>query len=257
MTANSEDISDFGDVPSAPKNTSRGKFTLLHLLGLIGIIGLLIGLFLPASRSARPAARRAMCVSNLRQIALALHEYQSAYKVLPPAYTVDAAGKPLHSWRTLILPYLDQQSLYEMIDLSKPWNDPANQQALDTPLAVYRCPERNSAANTTAYLAIVTPDGCFLPDRSRQLNEITDDHKSTLMLIEVSSDQAVPWMAPIDATESLVMGLGPQSKLNHNGGMNAAFLDGSVRFLKANTPATQRRAIISISGDDDNVVRDL
>ena len=51
------------------------------------------------------------------------------YKALPPAYTVDADGRPLHSWRTLILPYLEQEPLYQTIDLSKPWNDPANAKA--------------------------------------------------------------------------------------------------------------------------------
>ena len=58
--------------------------------------------------------------------------YEQAYNALPPAYTVDANGRPLHSWRTLILPYLEQESLYQTIDLSKPWNDPANARAVET-----------------------------------------------------------------------------------------------------------------------------
>ena len=83
---------------------------------------------------------------------------------LPPAYTVDAKGRPLHSWRTLILPYLEQEPLYQTIDLSKPWNDPANAKALETSLPVFRCPEAVGPQNTTTYLAIVAPNGCFIPE---------------------------------------------------------------------------------------------
>ena len=107
---------------------------------VLGIIALLIALLLPAIRSAGPAARRAQCVNNLKQIALALHNYEQAHKALPPAYTVDAKGRPLHSWRTLILPYLEQEPLYQTIDLSKPWNDPANAKALETAASRFSLP---------------------------------------------------------------------------------------------------------------------
>ena len=61
-------------------------------------------------------------MNNIRNITLALLNYADTHKAFPPAYTVDANGNRLHSWRTLLLPYLDQQSLYESIDFSKPWN---------------------------------------------------------------------------------------------------------------------------------------
>jgi len=72
----------------------------------------------------------------------------------------------------------------------------------------------------------------------------------------VPRDRAVHWMAPSDADERLVMGIGPGSKLDHAGGMNAAFADGSVRSLRARVPAAQRRAMISIAGRDDEAARD-
>ena len=217
---------------------------------VLGIIAILIALLLPAVRTARPAARRAQCVNNLKQIMLALHSYEQMHKALPPAYTVDANGRPLHSWRTLILPYLEQERLYQTIDLSKPWNDPANAKALDTDLPVFRCPESDGPRNTTTYLAIAGPNGGLLPKEPRRLAEITDAHSSTMMVIEAGEENAVPWMAPVDADETLVMNLGPTTKLHHVGGMNAAFVDGSVRFLKASTPARVRRALMSISGND-------
>jgi prepilin-type processing-associated H-X9-DG protein len=66
---------------------------------------------------------------------------------------------------------------------------------------------------------------------------------------ELDSEHAVPWMAPTDADEALVMGFGP-SNVNHSGGTNAAFVDGRVRFLSDETPAAERRALISIAGND-------
>jgi prepilin-type processing-associated H-X9-DG protein len=89
-----------------------------------------------------------------------------------------------------------------------------------------------------------------------RLAEITDAHSSTLMVIEADEKNAVPWMAPVDADESLVMSLGPTAKLHHPGGMNGCFVDGSVRFLKSKTPAGVRRALLSISGNDDEVTRE-
>lgn len=77
----------------------------------------------------------------LENIALALHNYAAKnHGVLPPTYTVDSAGKPLHSWRTLILPYIDYQDLYKKIDLSKSWNDPANAEVFKAHVKVYHCP---------------------------------------------------------------------------------------------------------------------
>ena len=111
---------DTGEKPSRvqPQQIKRyqGWITWLMLLG-IGL--LLVGLLVPATRSAGPAARRAQCVNNLKQIALALSQYEQTYQALPPAYTVDAKGKPLHSWRTLILPFLEQSELYKKIHLPK------------------------------------------------------------------------------------------------------------------------------------------
>src|SRR5262249_54869484 len=190
------------------------SFTLGKLLLIVAIIAVLIALLLPAIRSARPAARRAQCTNNLKQIALALRNYEQHYKALPTAYTVDANGRPLHSWRTLILPFLVQEPLYRTIDLSKPWNDPANARALGTSLPVFHCPESVSPQNTTTYLATAAPNGCLIPKQPRRLAEITDAHESTLIVIEAGEENAVPWMAPVDADELLVLSLGLTTRLH-------------------------------------------
>lgn len=252
MSANFEDDPEFNAIP---KSSPRRGFRLVETLTVLAILVILMALLLPASRSARPAARRSQCTNNLKQIALALLNYEQACHALPPAYTVDANGRPLHSWRTLILPYLEQKPLYDTIDLSKPWNDPANARAFETALPVFQCPEVARPGNTTSYLAIAGPHGCLKPGEPRPLAEITDAQALTLMVIEAGEGTPVPWMAPVDADESLVMNLGPTTNLHHLSGTTICFVDGSVMFLKANTPATARRAMLSIAGDDDEAAR--
>jgi type II secretory pathway pseudopilin PulG len=249
MSADFEKDPEFQD--AIPKPRPRRGNRLLELLVVMGIIALLIALLLPATRTARPAARRAQCVNNLKQIALALHNYEQAYKALPPAYTVDANGRLLHSWRTLLLPYIEQVALYETIDLSKPWNDPANAKALKTAPPVYRCPESVGPPNTTTYLAVAGPGCCFTRGTPRRLAEITDRHQETLMVFETDEDHAVPWMAPVDADESVVLSLKTTTKLHHQGGTHASFVDGYVRYLKPSTSAAVLRALMTISGHEE------
>ena len=229
---------------------------LVQLLMVVGVVGILAALFLPAVRSAPEAARRSQCANNLKQIALALQNYESVYHSLPPAYTVDTDGKPLHSWRTLILPYLEQQSLYEKIDLSKPWDDPANKEAYETRLSVYQCPSANCPPSHTTYLAVVAPSGCFRPTEPRKMSDITDDHNLTLMVLEVDSEHNVPWMSPTDASEQWILNLGNVARLPHPGGVQAVCVGGNVLFLRSALRAATLRALISIDGHDDAVAQE-
>ena len=236
-------------------NTSTQKkgFTLIQLLVALAILGVLVALLLPAAQRRVPGgARRTQCKMYLKQIGLALHNYHDAFQAFPPAYTVDENGKPLHSWRTLILPFLDQQALYEKIDLSKPWDDPANEAAFKTGIPGYQCPSSPADVSSThtTYMAVVTANSCFHPTEARLMSEITDDHGKTIMVIEVDTDQAVHWMSPMDADESLVLGIGPKTKHAHSGGYQALFVDGSVRFLGEQSTAADRLAMISIAGNE-------
>ena len=196
------------------------------------------------------------CQNNLRQIAIALHNYHDEFGCLPPAYTVDADGKPLHSWRTLILPFNEQKALYDKIDLSKPWDDPANKAAYETNVPMYQCPSARAPQGDTTYLAVACPGGCFLPTAPRKLDDITDGADHTLMVIEVPVDRAVHWMSPHDADEKLVLSAAASSKTSHPGGTQAVRADTSVFFLPAETKPETLRALITIAGNDDAAAKE-
>src|SRR5690349_14305662 len=107
--------------PSSSKSSSvvRGGFTLVELLVVIAIIGVLVALLLPAVQSAREAARRMQCSNNLKPLSLALHNYESALKTFPPA-GIDSNQM---SWTVLLLPYFEQQALYDQFNFNKgAWN---------------------------------------------------------------------------------------------------------------------------------------
>lgn len=228
----------------------RAGFSWTALAAVLGVISLLIALLLPARRVAREAARRTSCKCHLKQLGLALHNYHDVYGEFPPAYTVDADGKRLYSWRTLILPQLDQQPLFDKIDLSKPWDDPKNAQAAKTLPSVYQCPSASTRPGQTSYLAVVTSDGCLLPVRSRSIKTITDGMANTLMVIEVPADQSVHWMTPQDADETLLERFGPKSKESHPGGRHGLIADGTVRLLAQTIDRKTFHALCTATGSD-------
>jgi type II secretory pathway pseudopilin PulG len=236
-----------------PPELRKRRFvpTLVEVLIVVAVIGIVLAFFLPARRGVSGAARRTQCVNNLRQIALALENYQAVHGSLPPAYTVDAEGKPLHSWRTLILPFMEQHALYEKIDLSKPWDDPANTEVFETVLYTYQCPSATSPPGYTTYVAVAAPGGCFDLTQPRKLSDITDDHDLTLMVMELPSDHAVHWMSPNDASETLLRAPGNADKLPHPQGAHAVCVSGRVLSLDADISPTRLRALVSIAGGDD------
>ncbi len=235
--------------PPEPK-TWQLKSTLLECLAVIGILGVLIALLLPMRRSAGEASRRMQCANNLKQIAFALRTYEDVYGALPPAHTVDAEGKPLHSWRTLILPFLEQQPVYQKIDLSRPWDDPANKAAFDSGIPAYACPSTNGLMTKTVYMAVAVPGGCFRPTQPRKLSEITDGQAQTVMVVEVDEKQAVHWMSPTDSIDFNSLKPETGTRLQHPHGFQVVFVDGSVHFLSADLKPETLGALITIDGKD-------
>ncbi len=225
-------------------------FTLIEVLAVLAVIAILIVLLLPARRDSRGASRRVACKNNLKQIGIALYNYREDHGTLPPAYTMDANGKPLHSWRTLILPYLDEQALYDRIDLTKPWNDPANAAVYQVNLPFYQCPTPDLPANHTTYLGLVGVNCYFHPHRGRQLSELKDGPSETAAVIEAAPKHAVHWMAPQDADGRYLLELPEEPPLPHQGGTHLLLADGSVRYISPEVSPGSRLALSTIAGQD-------
>jgi prepilin-type N-terminal cleavage/methylation domain-containing protein len=120
-------------------NQKRG-FTLIELLVVIAIIAVLIALLLPAVQQAREAARRAQCRNNMKQLGLAVHNYEATHKVFPPARLERPGDAKWVAWGVMLLPYIDQAPLYNQYDSNKRWNDPANARVTGVSIPVYLCP---------------------------------------------------------------------------------------------------------------------
>lgn len=122
----------------------RSGFTLVELLVVIAIIGVLVALLLPAVQAAREAARRTQCVSSSKQLALALHSYESAHGAVPENFR--PSGRTYESdyitvgWMQGILPYIEQQALFNRIDRKLPSLSGANLEVARTPIPVLLCP---------------------------------------------------------------------------------------------------------------------
>src|SRR4029078_8330773 len=189
----------------------RRAFTLVELLVVIAIIGLLVALLLPAIQAAREAARRSQCKNNLKQIGLALHNYESARGAFPPGFVSRATAPngpglgPGWGWAAHILPYLEESNLN--IDLKREITDPLYDNIRVMPLSVFRCPTDaveepvisvRSASGTELtkaafanYVGVggtfevtVYPDtgiGLFVRNRPVKIKEITDGMSHTIM----------------------------------------------------------------------------
>lgn len=137
------------------RNRSRG-FTLIELLVVIAVIAVLIALLLPAVQQAREAARRTQCKNNLKQLGLALANYESTFTCFPPARLGHYVGATWDdgwtSWAVMLLPYVEQSNLYNQYNTNVRWNDPINANVVATRLPFYLCPSTpgNSRTDTNA-----------------------------------------------------------------------------------------------------------
>ena len=171
----------------------------LNVIALTACIVLCIVMFADLFLVFREMAKRDICVDRERQIGSALHDYHDRHGALPPLYTVDEEGNPLHSWRVLILPYMKQQALYEQIRLDEPWDSDHNSLFHDQMPDVYKCPYHpGDSRRSCTYSAIA--GWSFVPATEvgsvvgLKFVDFTGDAWDTPVLVEVS--EAFNWMDP-------------------------------------------------------------
>jgi len=237
---------------------SRGRVhgTGMAITGLIlGVVGcmltvplLLAGLLVPAIQKTREAANRMSCANNLKQLALAMQSYHDANGRLPPAIVRGKDGKPLYSWRVLLLPFLDEDALYKQFKLDEPWDSPNNIQLLTKMPRVFRDPSvSDSAASETVYQVLVGPKTAFENPDGLNMLSFTDGLANTILIVEAA--KAVPWSRP-DDLPSQPNGPLPGLGGHHVNGFNAVFADGSVHFIPGNTSEPLLRGLITRNGGE-------
>ena len=143
---------------------------------------------------------------HLKRIGLALHNYHDDYDQFPPQYLADSDGRPMHSWRVLILPYLsepDAKAVYEAYRFKEPWNSQHNQKLADEAERFFRCMTSSAAEPTstftTHYVAVVGPDTAWSEREGTCLKDFGDGTANTALLVEIA-DSDIHWMEPRDIT---------------------------------------------------------
>lgn len=205
------------------------------------------GLLLPAVQKVREAASRTQDQNNLKQIALAFHNYHDTYRGLPPAAICDKAGKPLLSWRVAILPFIEQDNLYRQFKLDEPWDSEHNRKLIPLMSPIYALPNAPSKPGETHYRVFVGNGALFDLDKKVGFNQITDGLSNTLLVVETAD--GVPWTKPEDISYNPKAPL-PKFGNFYQGGFNAAFGDGSVRYFSPTVAEATLRAMITRGGGE-------
>jgi prepilin-type N-terminal cleavage/methylation domain-containing protein/prepilin-type processing-associated H-X9-DG protein len=205
-------------IPSGYIKSRHRAFTLVELLVVISIIGILVALLLPAVQAARETARRAQCTNNLKQIGLALHEYEGTHRTLPPGYVSNFRDDgsdtgPGWGWAAMFLPQVEQKPLFDSLNFSLPIESPSNLTGRLPTIEAYLCPSdsvkptwwamvRDQSGIPTQRICEVAPanyvgvygtsdpgidgDGLFFRDSRVGLRDITDGTSQTLAVGERS-----------------------------------------------------------------------
>lgn len=221
---------------------------------------------LPAIVRPKEAATRMGCMNNLKQIGLALNTYHDIFGCFPPQSITDLNGKPVHSWRRLILPYLDSHppGIVWPIDVSEPWDSPKNLAAAKRFLPpCYYCPtERYFApanrqppsSGVTNYVMIVGAETVAPPKEGLSLEEITDGTAYTVIVAEIANSDIL-WTEPRDLNfDEMSFRINDKSKpsisSHHYHGACAVFADGHCEFFEDTLDPEALKAMLTRAGNE-------
>jgi len=217
----------------------------------------------------RLAARLVQSKNNLKQIGLAMHNFHDVHKCFPPAVIYGPDGKPWHSWRVLLLPYLEQASLYEQYKFDEPWDGPNNKRLLVKVPSIYRDPVYGSSEDPYTHYAVAIGKGTafrpagyrmddprrvYAPRMGTSLRDFRDGSSNSILVGSVSPTRKIPWTKPEDIVfDDDFPGIGkkggfaaPFKTDNASGG---AFVraDGSVTSICADIEMHVLRNLIQIA----------
>ena len=259
---------------SGKRRSATAAFTLVELLAVIAIIGMLLALLLPAVQAARSAARRTSCANNLHQIGVALQGHHGTHGHFPPGGVEPRSiagpeGRQL-AWSAFLLPYLEQTSSYDRIDFAKAFDSPENASTAAEIVPTYLCPSVSRESNlidgrgACDYGGIYgerisgpnsPPKGTMLYDRVVKIRQIHDGTSHTLIVSEDSNWKDGQWINALNVfDQAFPINQAPSFendiRSEHTGGANAAFCDGSARFLAENMDLKTLAAICTRAGGE-------
>ena len=225
----------------------------------LALLGSCLGLLMIFGTRVREPANRMRSASNLRQIAMAMHMYEHDHGRLPPAVVYGKVGRPIHSWRVLLLPYLEQEHLYKEFRLDESWDSPHNLTLLDKIPPLYLPPTGpvEGAPHATYYQVFAGQGTPFEDGKALTLKDITDDLANTILLAEAG--EPVPWTKPVDLSFDARKRLPPLGGIFRGrayflddhmkvAGFNVVFANCSTRFIKQGTDEALIRALITRNG---------
>jgi hypothetical protein len=243
---------------------------VLGILGALGLVCCLPALLIPAVQKVREAAVRAQDTNNLKQLTIAMQAYNDTYGQLPPAVVYDRDGKPLYSWRVLLLPFIEQNNLYTAFHLDEPWDSPNNKPLLASMPRTYLQPGATPQEPYATYYQVFDgPGAAFDSDKSNGLipcpaglpgmglqqgrnksripMTFPDGTANTILIAEAGDP--VPWTKPADLRWDPK---GPLPKFGgmFHGDMNVALADGETRFLRKGLSEQTLRAAITANGGE-------
>jgi hypothetical protein len=198
------------------------------------------------------------CASHTLSIARALIAYDFQYGTLPPAFITNDEGQPLHSWRVLILPFLEEQAKYDQYRFDEPWNGPHNRQLLEPMPAVFACHSQPNSPYTN-YMAVVGPDTAWPGTTCISTIDFADGMSESILIVE-AGEPRVLWMEPRDLAydEALRRLSGEDGNARHDGhwiktffteryaGRQVAFADGHTQFVEGNFPSIHLAAGLNV-----------
>ena len=215
--------------------------------GAMVLAPLAVSVTLPAILAARKAAQRNQGLNNLKQIALAFHNFHDVNGHLPTNF-YDDDGKALLSWRVRLLPYLEQQALYEQFHLDEPWDSAHNRPLADVVVPFFVSPESSARNGKTRYLALAGEETLFPGNEELHFRHITDGMSNTIMFVEALPSEAVIWTRPKDIefdTKKPFDGL-----ISSKGQFAAAFADAHCAWLSRATGEDDMRAYATRAGGE-------